>query len=121
MPRILVTDDEESIRKALEKRLRKSGHEVATAQDGMEALELLGSQSFDLLITDYKMPRMDGLELLAHVKSVKPALPVLMITGTSTENPEVFLEQGAQAYLLKPIAREDLEATLQRILSFVGS
>jgi CheY-like chemotaxis protein len=120
MSRILVTDDEETIRKALEKRLRKSGHDVATAQDGMEALELLRSHSFDLLITDYKMPRMDGLELLKQVRDVAPALPVLMITGTSTENPEIFLEQGAQAYLLKPIAKEDLEATLHRILSVPG-
>jgi CheY-like chemotaxis protein len=117
MARILVVEDEESIRRALDKRLRKLGHEVVTAQDGVEGLQVLGSQAFDLLITDFRMPRMDGLELLRNVKERPEKLPVIMITGTSTENPEVFIERGAQAYLLKPIAREDLEATLTRVLS----
>ncbi len=116
MARILVVEDEESIRRALDKRLRKLGHEVVTAQDGVEGLQALGAQPFDLLISDFRMPRMDGLELLRNVKERFQALPVIMITGTSTEDPEVFIESGAKAYLLKPIAREDLEATLTRVL-----
>lgn len=116
MARILLVEDEESIRKALDKRLRKLGHEVVTAHDGVEALELFSPHAFDLLITDYRMPRMDGLELMGRVRSLAATLPVLVITGTSTENPEIFVERGAQACLLKPISKEDLETTVNRLL-----
>ncbi len=117
MARILLVEDEESIRKALEKRLRKLGHEVVTAQDGLEALELFRPNAFHLLITDYRMPRMDGLELMGRLRAQDAALPVLVITGTSTQNPEIFVEKGAQAWLLKPISKEDLETTVNRLLS----
>jgi len=117
MARILLVEDEESIRKALDKRLRKLGHEVVTAQDGVEALEHFRPGAFHLLITDYRMPRMDGLELMERLRDRAATLPVLVITGTSTQNPEIFLEKGAQAWLLKPISKEDLETTVNRLLS----
>jgi CheY-like chemotaxis protein len=117
MARILVVDDEESIRRALEKRLRKLGHDVAIAPDGVEALEAFRRTPFDLVISDFRMPRMDGLDLMRKLREWAPTLPVIMITGTSTDTPEMFLDQGAQAYLLKPVSKEDLEATLNRVLA----
>jgi CheY-like chemotaxis protein len=117
MARILVVDDEETIRRALEKRLVKLGHEAVAACDGVDAWSRLAREQFDLLITDYKMPRMDGMALLARIREGGISLPVIVITGTSTENPRMFLEHGAVAYLLKPIAREELEAALARALA----
>ncbi len=116
MARILLVDDDESVRNALEKRLRKLGHQVIVATDGLEALEHFRPDALDLVITDFRMPRMDGLDLMMRVKEQASSLPVLMITGTSTENPDVFIEKGAEAYLLKPVSKEELEATLGRLL-----
>lgn len=119
MAKILLVDDEESVLKALHKRLSKMGHDVAPARDGVEALEIFHSADFDLLITDFRMPRMDGIELMKRVREKHEALPVILITGTSTDDPTNFLKHGAQAYLLKPISKGDLEAVLQQVLSNV--
>jgi CheY-like chemotaxis protein len=117
MAKILLVDDEESILKALGKRLRKMGHEVVTARDGLEAWEIFAPDQFDLLITDFRMPRMDGLELLKRVKARAESFPVVVITGTASHNPEIFIEHGAQTCLLKPISKADLATGLQEVLS----
>jgi CheY-like chemotaxis protein len=116
MAKILIVDDEESIVKALDKRLTRMGHDVVTARDGMEAWERFDPEDFDLLITDFRMPRMDGLELLKRVKNLAGSFPVIVITGTASHNPEIFLEHGAQHCLLKPVSKTDLVATLQKVL-----
>jgi two-component system response regulator HydG len=117
MARILLVDDEESILRALEKRLRKMGHEVTPAHNGEEALVVFSPSRFDLLITDYRMPRMDGLKLIGEVLRQVEGFPIVVITGTSTDTPEVFLKAGARAHLYKPISKDDLQEALETVLS----
>ena len=114
--KILLVDDEESILKAIGKRLRKMGHEVVAARDGMEAWECFDPEQFDLVITDFRMPRMDGLELLKRVKGRDGSFPVMVITGTASHNPEAFLENGANGCLLKPVSKADLMEGLRKVL-----
>ena len=85
-PRILVVDDEASIRELLEKTLAMSDYDVDTAPDGRTALERMRLYPYDLLITDLRMPGMDGLTVIREAKRYKADLPVLVITGYSTES-----------------------------------
>ncbi len=79
--RILVVDDEESIREFLEIMLRKEGYEVTTAEDGAKGLEIIKKKNFDLVISDLQMPNMTGLELLKNVRDSYPELLFMMITA----------------------------------------
>lgn len=81
--RILVADDQPGVRDALKLLLAIDHHQVTEARDGVEALDLVSSREFDLLITDYEMPRMKGNELAVKVKKLSPALPILMMTAYS--------------------------------------
>ena len=79
--RILVVDDEELIRVLLDKILTDEGYDITLAVDGEEAIDLLGSHTFDLIITDCKMPGVGGLEVVATAKRVDPRCPVIVISG----------------------------------------
>jgi len=81
MASILVVDDELSMREFLKILLEKEGYRVVTAAEGRSALDLAGQQSFDLVITDIRMPGMTGLELLAQLKQLKAEIGVIMITA----------------------------------------
>ena len=78
--KILIVDDEEGMRKLLGRVLAKNGYESVAAASGAEALRLAESEQFDLVITDIKMPGMDGLQLLQELKDFNPALPIIVIT-----------------------------------------
>ncbi|MGC8490978.1 MAG: endopeptidase La [Syntrophobacteraceae bacterium] len=113
---ILVVDDEEIARTNVEYVLRKDGYQVATAFDGADALEKLGQKEFELVLTDLKMERMDGLQLLESVKKVAPGTEVVMVTGFATVNSAVdALRKGAAHYLPKPVDLEELRSTVKRI------
>src|SRR5215470_5493766 len=102
-PRILVVDDESSIRELLEKTLAMSDYEVDTAPDGRTALERMRLYPYDLLITDLRMPGMDGLAVIREAKRYKADLPVLVITGYSTESSAIEAANlGVSGYLTKP-------------------
>jgi excisionase family DNA binding protein len=104
-PRILVVDDEASIRDLLSKTLALAEYDVETAPDGNAALERLNEtpSAFDLLIADLKMPGMDGLTLIRQVKRVKAELPIIIITGFSTESSAIeAVNLGVAGYLTKP-------------------
>jgi DNA-binding response OmpR family regulator len=79
--RILVVDDEPNARSGLEKLLRQDGYEVDVADDGATALMIAGDRPPDLVVTDLKMPRMDGIELLKHLRAQDVDMPVLMVTA----------------------------------------
>ena len=101
--RVLVVDDEASIRDLLEKTLSMSDYEVDTAPDGRSALERMRLNPYDLLITDLKMPGMDGLTVIREARRYKPGLPVIVITGFSTESTAIeALNLGVAGYLTKP-------------------
>jgi excisionase family DNA binding protein len=102
-PRILVVDDEASIRDLLAKTLSLSDYDVDTAPDGRAALERLRLYVYDLLIVDLKMPGIDGLTVIREAKRLKADIPVIVITGFSTESAAIeALNLGVTSYLTKP-------------------
>jgi excisionase family DNA binding protein len=102
-PRILVVDDEASIRDLLAKTLALAEYDVDTAADGRSALERLRLYPYDLLIADLKMPGIDGLAVIREAKRLKADLPVIIITGYSTESAAIdALNIGVAGYLTKP-------------------
>jgi len=103
--RVLVVDDESSIREMLSKTLALAEYEVDTAPDAVSALDMLrmSQANYDLLIADLKMPGMDGLTLIRQVKQLRSRLPVIIITGFSTESSAIeAINLGVSAYLTKP-------------------
>jgi excisionase family DNA binding protein len=102
-PRILVVDDESSIRDLLSKTLALAEYDVDTASDGRSALERLRLYPYDLLIADLKMPGLDGLSVIREAKRLKTDLPVIIITGYSTETAAIeAVNLGVSGYLTKP-------------------
>jgi excisionase family DNA binding protein len=102
-PRILVVDDESSIRDLLSKTLALAEYDVDTAPDGRSALERLRLYPYDLLIADLKMPGIDGLSVIREAKRLKSDLPVIIITGYSTETAAIeAVNLGVSGYLTKP-------------------
>ncbi len=116
--RVLVVDDEESMREFLSVILRKEGHEVETAAGGEEALERERNASFDVVLEDLKMPGMDGIELLQALKERDPELLVIIMTAYSTWNSAVeAMRLGAYDYVRKPFDNNDIKATVARAVS----
>ena len=102
-PRILVVDDEASIRDLLSKTLALAEYDVDASPDGRSALERMRLYPYDLLIADLKMPGMDGLAVIREAKRYKPDLPVIIITGFSTESSAIeAVNIGVAGYLTKP-------------------
>jgi excisionase family DNA binding protein len=102
-PRILVVDDESSIRDLLSKTLALAEYDVDTASDGRSALERLRLYPYDLLIADLRMPGIDGLSVIREAKRLKSNLPVIIITGYSTETAAIeAVNLGVSGYLTKP-------------------
>ncbi|MBF0303368.1 MAG: response regulator [Desulfamplus sp.] len=113
---ILVVDDEEISRTNLEHVLKKDGHQVATAIHGLDALEKMQNQEFEILITDLKMEKMDGMQLIESVKEFSPNTDIIMITGFATVTSAVnALQKGAAHYLPKPLNLEELRSVIRDI------
>jgi len=115
--KILVVDDEASIREMLQKGLSQMGEfNVETAQNGAEAIEKIGKEIFDLVLTDLKMPEMDGLELLKNIKGTKPEVMVILMTAYgSIETAVEAMKMGANDYITKPINFEDLLLHISKV------
>jgi DNA-binding NtrC family response regulator len=115
--RVLVVDDEEAARLSLGKILKEDHYDVLLAADGEEALRVLGEENPEILLTDLRMPGMDGHELLLRVRQAFPDVAVLLMTAHGTIRSAVqALREGAEDYLTKPIDVEELEHLLDRIL-----
>ena len=115
--RILVVDDEESIREFLEIMLKKEGYEVTTAEDGAKAKDILTKKSFDMVISDLQMPNMTGIELLRHVKESYPDLVFMMITAFGTTETAVeAMKLGAYDYLTKPFKIDEVRLNIANAL-----
>lgn len=112
---ILVVDDETSVVELLSEYLRTRGHTVCVASDGVEALDRLEEGGIDVVLTDMKMPRVSGPELLATIKLRAYPVATILMTGQGTIDGAVrSLKGGAQDYLLKPFSLRDLYAALGR-------
>ncbi len=109
METILIVDDEKNYPLILGAVLEEEGFEILTANSGHEALEILESSDVDLVLTDMKMPSMDGIELLEKIKAMDPELPVIMMTAYGTVDKAVeAMQKGAYSYILKPFDNERL-------------
>ena len=102
-PRVLVADDEASVRDLLSKTLALAEYEVDVAADGRTAVDRLRVLSYDLLITDLKMPGVDGLSVIREARRLKADIPIIIITGFSTEASAIeAVNLGVSGYLTKP-------------------
>ncbi|MBL8843569.1 MAG: sigma-54-dependent Fis family transcriptional regulator [Planctomycetes bacterium] len=117
MARILVVDDEEAIRSGLAEILTEEGYEVEQAGDGQTALARIREEVFDLVCTDVRMPRMDGLELVERVKQESPETELIVITGfASLQSAVDAVKRGAEDYLSKPFDLDEVRLTVKRAL-----
>ena len=117
MPKVLVVDDDIKLLKMLKRTLVFENLDVFTATNGREALEVVQQEAPDLLIVDWMMPEMDGLELIQHLRDANNRMPILMLTARDAVENRVFgLESGADDYLVKPFAPAELVARVHALL-----
>jgi len=116
--RLLVADDDIQMLSALEAALRRKGHFVETASNGLEALTRLEATPFHAVITDLKMPGMGGMDLLERIRRSNAALPVVVLSAYGTVPTAVeAIKAGANDFLVKPFSQDSLDAVLERVLS----
>jgi excisionase family DNA binding protein len=116
-PRILVVDDEQAVRDLLAKTLTMADYDVDTSPDGPGALERLRVADYDLLITDLKMPGMDGLSVIREARRIRPEIAVVIITGYSTEASAIeAINLGVAGYVTKPFRLPRILAAAARAL-----
>jgi len=116
--KILVVDDEDALRTVLSGELVSEGYDVRTAADGDDAISNLEKESFDLVLLDIKMPRMNGFEVLKFVKEKYPRTRVVMLTGfADLKNAIESKKLGAEDFVSKPYDLVDLLTTIERVLS----
>lgn len=115
--RLLICEDEEDILNGLAKGLRKLNYYVDTAMDGEEALSLYFESSYDLIILDLNMPKLDGLEVLKAIREDNPESKVIILSARDSLNDKVLgLDLGANDYLVKPFHFRELEARIRALL-----
>jgi two-component system alkaline phosphatase synthesis response regulator PhoP len=117
MNKILIIEDEESILMPLEDNLRLEGYEVSCARDGLEGLTKAADRSFDLIVLDVMLPKLDGFEVCKRLRQDRVMTPILMLTAKSQEVDKVLgLELGADDYVTKPFSSRELLARIKAIL-----
>ena len=119
MARILIADDEESMRQLVARAIAMDGHDIVTAQDGAEALDIIASEgAFDLLLTDIKMPVMDGIALALAVARDFPALTILLMTGFADQRERASgLNSIVHDVVTKPFAVADIRTAVADALA----
>src|SRR5687767_4320912 len=117
MARILVVDDQDMMRDSLAATLAREGHEIVAATDGPMAVTKFSAARFDLMITDLKMPKMTGIELLAEAKKTRPEMPVVLMTAFATVSTAVeAMKLGAYDYIQKPFDGDEIKHLVDRTL-----
>ena len=115
--RVLIVDDNEVFRRPLQRTLEAAGYEVVAAPSGEDALDVLDRSTVDLVLTDRRLPGMDGVHLTKRIKARHPALPIVVMTAYGTVESAVEARRyGADDYLEKPFETPDLLLALQRAL-----
>ena len=114
---ILIVDDEQNIREGLREALQIPAYTIITAENGLQAEEIVRSRAIDLVISDLKMPGMSGLELLKKIQTISPATFFIMMTAYGTVDSAVrAIKEGAYEYLTKPINLDQMELLIARAL-----
>ncbi len=117
MMRILLVEDEESLRETLKLNLELENYEVVTAANGKDALKRFREQHFDLLILDVMMPEVDGFQVAEQVRLTNTDVPIIMLTAKDTSNDRIAgLRKGADDYLTKPYVLEELLLRVQKLI-----
>jgi two-component system, NtrC family, response regulator HydG len=117
MAKILIVDDQEMMRDSLAANLAREGHEITAAGDGPIALTRLNAARFDLMITDLRMPKMSGQDLLAEAKKLRPEMPVVLMTAyASVPDAVEAMKNGAHDYIQKPFEFEEIKVLVERTL-----
>jgi DNA-binding NtrC family response regulator len=116
IPRVLIIDDDDLVRTLLFDFLNTRGYEVTVASSGIEGLEKLKHSLFDIVITDLKMPEMDGLTLTKKIKEMKREIEIIVVTGYGTTDAEVeAMQSGVSGFLRKPFRLEDILGMLEKV------
>jgi DNA-binding NtrC family response regulator len=122
MDTILVVDDESNYLTVMEALLGEAGYEVLTAPSALEALKIAGASDLDLVLTDMKMPKMSGIELLEEFNRLYPELPVIIMTAYGTvEKAVTAMKKGAFDYILKPFKNEEILVTIAKALEHTAT
>jgi two-component system alkaline phosphatase synthesis response regulator PhoP len=115
--RVLVVDDEESIRKLVEYNLTQAGYEVTVAEDGLQALDMIHQQHVDMVVLDLMLPGIGGMELCKRLRQQQSKVPIIMLTARGEEIDRVLgLEMGADDYVTKPFSPRELVARVRAVL-----
>lgn len=116
MKRILVVEDHKEIRNLLSKFFLLNGYEVDSVEDSDMAIRQVKEKRYDLIVSDYMMPKMDGIELIKRLKGYDPSLSILIISGSGVGEP-FFREVGADAFLTKPLDLSSMKILVEEILN----
>ena len=115
--RVLIVEDNEVFRRPLQRTLEAAGYEVVAVPSGEDALDVLDRSTVDVLLTDHRLPGMDGVHLTRRIKAIHPALAIIVMTAYGTiESAAEARRQGADDYLLKPFETPDFLLALHRAL-----
>ena len=115
---ILIVDDEPIVRESIRDWLQEAGYPVATAESGEEALKMMETQDFSVLVLDVRLPGKTGVQILREVKTLKPQIKSIIITAyPSAELAVEAMKLGAVDYLIKPVAPDELERLIRETLS----
>jgi DNA-binding response OmpR family regulator len=114
--KILLVDDEADIVEVVQDRLEHYGFNVVSAGNGLDALKKLAAEAFDGIFLDIKMPEMDGMEALAEIRKRDTKIPVIILTASSTQATAIeAMNRGANDYILKPLAWNDLKLKIEKL------
>ena len=117
MPNVLVVDDENEVATYVANELNSRGYTVSTVNDGVEAVLKIADSNWDALLMDIRMPKLDGLNALRIIRRLKPDMPIIMFSGSSSNNEMILSTRlGADTCLLKPVNLDYLLKTLKDLL-----
>ena len=116
--RILIADDDPQMRRLIRSILERDGYEITEAVDGLDALDQMESKSFDLMVLDVDMPRLDGLGVLEELRArvTTSGVPVIVLTTRTDDTESRVLDLGAQDFLTKPVQAQSLQARVKAVL-----
>jgi DNA-binding NtrC family response regulator len=118
MKQILIADDDLSMRQALAESLESCGFEVETAENGADALRKFQQGKFEVVVTDMRMPKMTGMDVLRGIKKIAPQTPVILITAYGTVKTAVeAMKEGAAEFIMKPFSLDELEFAVRNVLA----
>src|SRR4030095_4018593 len=117
MEKILIIDDNESLRYTLENVLDEAGFLPKSVEDGLKAMEEVKTKSYDLVICDMKLPKMDGMQILKEIRKIDPAIPFIILTAFGDiKNAVEAMKKGATDYLTKPFDNDSMIITIRKAL-----